>query len=68
LASNRLQRLAAELLESGIRLDQAVRELEKQYIVAALEKTRGNRSRAAQSLGLHRNTLNHKMRSHKIGR
>lgn len=68
MASNRLQRLAAELLESGIRLDQAVRELEKQYIVAALEKTRGNRSRAAQSLGLHRNTLNHKMRSHKIGR
>lgn len=64
--SNRLQRLVTDLIDSGIRLDQAVRELERQFILAALERTRGNRSLAARSLGIHRNTLNHKIHSHKM--
>ena len=64
--SNRLQKLVGEMIEGGIRLDQAVREFERQYIVAALERTRGNRSLAARSLDIHRNTLNHKIRIHKL--
>ena len=62
----RLQRLVHELMDSGIRLEQAVRELERQFIVAALEKNRGNRTRAARSLGIHRNTLNHKIHAHRM--
>jgi DNA-binding NtrC family response regulator len=58
--------LAAEMLDSGIRLQQAVRELERQYILVALEKTRGNRTLAARSLGIHRNTLNHKLHSFRM--
>ncbi len=54
------------MLDSGIRLQQAVRELERQFILVALEKTRGNRTLAARSLGIHRNTLNHKIQSHKM--
>ena len=64
--SSRLQRMVAEMLDSGIRLNQAVREVERQFILAALEKTRGNRSLAARSLGIHRNTLNNKIQSHKL--
>ena len=64
--SSRLQRFVTELIDSGIRLEQAVREVERQFILAALEKTRGNRSQAARSLGIHRNTFNHKIQSHKI--
>ncbi len=63
---SRLQRLVAEMIDGGIRLDQAVLELERQYIQVALERTSGNRSLAARSLGIHRNTLNHKIRSHKL--
>jgi len=64
--SSRLQRFVTELIDSGIRLEQAVREVERQFILAALEKTRGNRSQAARSLGIHRNTFNHKIQRHKI--
>ncbi len=62
----RLQRLVAEMMDSGIRLDQAVREFERQFILAALEKNRGNRSLAARSLGIHRNTLHGKIHHHKL--
>ena len=64
--SSRLQRLVAELIDNGIRLEQAMRELERQFILVALERHRGNRSRAARSLGIHRNTLNHKIQNHRI--
>ena len=64
--SAKLQRLVSELMDCGIRLDQAVREFERQYIQAALEKNRGNRSVAARALGIHRNTLNHKIHHHKL--
>ena len=64
--SAKLQRLVSELMECGIRLDQAVREFERQYIQAALEKNHGNRSVAARALGIHRNTLNHKIHHHKL--
>ncbi len=64
--SSRLQRLVAEMIDSGIRLDQAVRELERQFIMAALERNGGNRSLAARSLGIHRNTLNHKIQNYNM--
>ncbi|MBW1766532.1 MAG: helix-turn-helix domain-containing protein, partial [Deltaproteobacteria bacterium] len=36
---------------------QAVNEFERQYIGEALEAVNGNRKRAAEKLGIHRNTL-----------
>jgi len=44
----------------------AVRNLEQALITEALEKTYGNRSRAADLLGMHRNTLRKKIRELKI--
>jgi DNA-binding NtrC family response regulator len=62
----KLQRLVAEMMDGGIRLDQAVREVERLFILAALEKNRGNRTLAARSLGIHRNTLHGKIHHHRI--
>jgi DNA-binding NtrC family response regulator len=59
---SRLQKLVFELVDGGIRLEQAEREFEKEFILAVLEKNRGNLSLSARSLGIHRNTLNHKIR------
>lgn len=57
----RLQNLISDLVDGGIRLEQANREFEKEFILATLQKYRGNLSMTARSLGIHRNTLHHKI-------
>lgn len=54
-----------EMLDKGIKLEEAKVEFEKRFIAAALEKSRGNRSKAAKTLGIHRNTLSNKLNSTK---
>jgi DNA-binding NtrC family response regulator len=61
-----LTALVAEMIEKGIRLDEAVGAFERKFIQTALERTRGNQSRAAEVLGLHRNTLSRKISIHKL--
>ena len=58
-----LCRLVAELVRQGISLNQASREFERQYLLAALREHEGSLSRSASSLGVHRNTLRNKMAS-----
>lgn len=48
------------------RLSEAVRRFETHLILAALEKTRGNQSRAAQLLGVKHTTLNAKIKRYGI--
>ncbi len=43
-----------------------VDEVEKAVIIKVLEKTNGNQSKAAQILGVNRNTLRKKLLAHKI--
>lgn len=43
-----------------------VDEVEKALIIKVLERTKGNQSKAAQILGLNRNTLRKKVLEHKI--
>lgn len=50
------------LMEGGFFLEEAVELLEKSLIARALERTGGNRSAASKALGIHRNTLQKKMR------
>lgn len=57
----RLQNLVAELASRGLTLDQACREFERQFILEALSLSRGNMSRCAEKLGVHRNTLRNKV-------
>ena len=41
----------------GIKLKEAVSVFEKKYIAGVLETVEGNRQKAAELLGIHRNTL-----------
>jgi len=51
-----------EIPDAGVSID----EIEKGYIEAALRKTGGNKSRAAQLLGMTRRTLYSRMEHHGI--
>jgi DNA-binding NtrC family response regulator len=46
---------------SGISYEKAVREFKKQYLREVLVAHRGNQCKAAQELGMHRNTLSRAM-------
>ncbi len=62
----KLESLVAEMIERRIYLDEAMGEFEKRFIQNALAKTGGNQTKAAQVLGVHRNTLNRKIAQHKL--
>lgn len=56
-----LCRLVDELVSRGVPLEQARKEFERRYALAALERHDGNVTRAAEALGVHRNTLRSKV-------
>ena len=63
---DRLDHLVAEMFDRGIRLEDAVREVERRFITRALESSDGNIGEAASRLGLHRNTLSRKIAEYKL--
>ena len=56
-----LESLVAQMHSSGIRYEDAVREFKKQYLREVLVAHRGNQCKAAEELGIHRNTLSRAM-------
>jgi DNA-binding NtrC family response regulator len=62
----RLQQLVAEMIDKGIRYEDARREFEKQFISQTLTSVEGNLGHAAKSLGVHRNTLTRRLRDLKL--
>ena len=54
---HQLEDLVTEMVEKGIRFADAKREFEKRFIARVLQRHRGNLSRAAKDLRIHRNTL-----------
>lgn len=64
----RLDQVVGEMVEKGIRLPQAVREVERRLLETALRRCGGNRTEAARLLGIHRNTLQNKLQRHRIRR
>ena len=54
------------MIERRIYLHEALSEFEKKFIQSALTKTSGNQTKAAEVLGVHRNTLNRKITQHKL--
>ena len=63
-----LERLVDEMVTKGIRYDEAHREFEKKFIMQVLQKADGNLGRAADLLGIHRNTLARKMTEYRLRR
>ena len=58
--------LVDHLMKGGFFLEEAVEILERTLIIRTLERTGGNRSAASKLLGIHRNTLQKKMRNFKL--
>ena len=56
-----LDSLVTQMHSSGISYDEAVREFKKQYLREVLVAHRGNQCKAAEELGMHRNTLSRTM-------
>ncbi len=63
---DQLEGLIAKMIEGGILFDEAVEDFEKKFIKRALDRTAGNQSKAAQLLGIHRNTLSRKVGEYKL--
>lgn len=58
-----LRQIVDELVRQGVKLDQARREFERQFVVSSLEINDYNVGRSADTLGVHRNTLRNKVSS-----
>jgi DNA-binding NtrC family response regulator len=65
---DQLEKLVQELLDKGVRYDDARREFEKMFIAKALQRSKGNVGDAAETLGLHRNTIARKITEYRIKR
>ena len=61
-----LASLIQQMIDRGIRFEDAQREFERTFISRALVKTNYNVCKAAKVTGLHRNTLSRKMTTYRI--
>ena len=68
MISERLEKLVEEMVDRGVRFDDAVREFEKRFIARMLSRRDGSLTKTADALGMHRNTLSRKMGEYKIKR
>ena len=63
-----LERLVGEMVDKGIRYDDAQREFETRFIARVLQVHEGNLGHTAKTLGIHRNTLTRKMAEYRLRR
>ncbi len=64
----KLESLVQEMLDRGVRYDDARQEFEKVFITRALQRSKGSVGEAADLLGIHRNTVARKMTEYRIKR
>jgi DNA-binding NtrC family response regulator len=64
----KLESLVQEMLDRGVRYDDARQEFEKVFISRALQRSKGSVGEAADLLGIHRNTVARKMAEYRIRR
>ncbi len=58
---DQLESLVNQIIEHGIPYGAAAREFAKRFIKKLLDRNKGNQSKAAKALGIHRNTLSRKI-------
>ena len=61
-----LESLVSEMIDKGILFTDARREFEKRFIARVLQQHRGNLSRSAKDLKIHRNPLGKKIEEFKL--
>jgi DNA-binding NtrC family response regulator len=64
----RMELIIKDMVEKEIGLKDALREFEKIFFEQAAKKHQGNKTKMAQALGLHRNTLHNRAKLLKIKR
>ena len=68
MIADRLQKLVDEMVDKGVQFEDAVNEFEKRYIATVLGQHDGSLTKAADVLGIHRNTLTRKITEYKLKR
>jgi DNA-binding NtrC family response regulator len=68
MIADRLEKLVEDMVNKGVRFDDAVREFEKRFIARVLDGSSGSLTKTADALGMHRNTLRRKLGAYKIKR
>ena len=63
-----LERIVDEMVNRGVRYEDAQREFEKKFIARVMLKAEGNLCEAADLLGMHRNTLSRKLSEYHLRR
>ncbi|MGH9348536.1 MAG: helix-turn-helix domain-containing protein [Vicinamibacterales bacterium] len=63
-----LDHLVEEMVAKGLHYEDAHREFEKRFIAHVLAKVEGNLCKAADLLGIHRNTLSRKIAEYRLRR
>ena len=63
-----LEGLIDAMVSKGVRYTDAQREFEKKFIAHVLARSDGNLGKAAEVLGIHRNTLTRKMTEYRLKR
>ena len=63
-----LESVVQEMVNNGIYWPEVQAQFEKLFILEALRKSSGSVYRAADLMGIHRNTLSKKIREHQIDR
>jgi DNA-binding NtrC family response regulator len=61
-----LERLVTDMVTKGVRYEDAHREFEKKFIAYVLSQSEGNLGKAADLLGMHRNTLSRKISEYRL--
>ena len=61
-----LDELVTKMVEKGIHYEDALREFDRRFIIEVMNNNDGNLCKAADILGVHRNTLARKMKELKI--
>jgi DNA-binding NtrC family response regulator len=58
---DQLDALITQMIEHGVHFEDAVGEFQRRFIQKALAQNNGNKSKTAERLGIHRNTLSRAM-------
>ena len=64
----KLEIIIEEMVEKELSLKDGLKEFEKIYIETASKKYKGNMTKTAKSLGIHRNTLRNRTKCLKISK
>lgn len=62
-----LESLVDQMIIRGILFEEAVKEFEKKFILNVLDRNNNNLSKAADELGIHRNTLSKRVDEYQNG-